>query len=284
MDYAIVCLIGVLGGGFAVFIALDAKRKKLDQQRREQEVQAEKFRNDSRAIAAKQHDIEQLSAKLAAEHKELSARVISFQELQNENAVLKRDLKNLDQNVRKLSLDREQQHQNQETLDTKVDDLGNRYLKENVKWIGTSLNPNNFSACKQRLQDVIERCRGVGFDVSAIVESDLLADLQEEYRKVVRAAFEREEQARIKAQMREELKREKEKQDLECKQEQLERERDAMKAAVERAVGVALAEAKDQHMPKSSKCSRHWLPSRPRSTRTRGPFRKPKSPNWVMCT
>jgi hypothetical protein len=47
--------------------------------------------------------------------------------------------------------------------------------------------------------------------------------------------------------MREELKREKEKQDLERKQEQLERERDAMKAAVEKSVSAALADAKDQH-------------------------------------
>jgi chromosome segregation ATPase len=177
MDYVIVCLIGVFGGGFIVFIALDSKRKKLEKQRQEQEVQLQRIRNDSQAVAARQQELEHLSAKFAAEHKEFSAKLISYQELQGENVILKRDLKNLDQNVRKLALDRDRQRQTQETLNTKVEDLGNRYLKENVRWIGTSLNPNNFSNCKQRLQDVIERCRGVGFDVSTNDESALISDL-----------------------------------------------------------------------------------------------------------
>jgi len=61
-----------------------------------------------------------------------------------------------------------------------------------------------------------------------------------EYQKAVRAAFEREEQARIKAQIREEQLREKE---IDRELKQLEREREAIKAALEKA----LADAKDQH-------------------------------------
>jgi len=247
MDYVIVCLIGVFGGGFAVFIALDSKRRRLDKQRQEQDLQAESIRSDSHILATKKEELDQLSKSLTKDQSEFNARAISYHELQGENTILKHDLKNLDINIRKMQLDHQQQRHTQEALDAKIQELGSRYLRENVKWIGASLTPNNFSNCKQRLQDVIERCRGVGFDVPASEETSLLAALQEEYKNTVRAAFDREEQARIKAQMREELNREKEKDELERKQQQLERERDAMKAAVELAVAKALAEAKDQH-------------------------------------
>ena len=247
MDYALVCLIGVLGGAFVVFILQDAKRKKLDKQHHEQESQAERIRSDKEAIATRQREIDQLSAKLAAEHKELSARAISYQELQNENGILKRDLRNLDQQGRKLALDRDAQRHNQETLDERSNELGHRYLKESVKWIGTSLNANNFTSCKQRLLDTIEKCRGIGFAISVDEENGLIANLKQEYEAAVRAEFQREEQARIKALMREELKREKEKQDLERKQQQLQREHDAMKATVDLAVARALAGQRDVH-------------------------------------
>ncbi len=239
MDYVIVCLIGVLGGGFTVFIALDSKRRKLDKQRQEQELEAQQIQNDSDALAKKKVELDQLSKTLTKDQSEFNARAISYQELQGENAILKHDLRNLDVNIRKLQLDHQQQRHTQGTIDGKIQELGNRYLRENVKWISTSLTPNNFSNCKQRLQDVIERCRGVGFDVPATEETALLAALQEEYKKTVRAAFDREEQAQIKAQMREELKREKEKEELERRQQQLQRERDDMKAAVDIAVGKA---------------------------------------------
>jgi hypothetical protein len=141
---------------------------------------------------------------------------------------------------RKLNLDVERQRQFQKELDERVKDLASRYLRENVKWIGSSLNPNNFSLCKQRLVEVIVRCRGIGFEVAVAEEATLLTDLKAEYEKVVRAAFEREEQARIKAQIREEQLRERE---IERELKQLEREREAIKTALEKA----LADARGQH-------------------------------------
>jgi DNA repair exonuclease SbcCD ATPase subunit len=68
----------------------------------------------------------------------------------------------------------------------------------------------------------------------------LHTDLREEYQKVVRAAFEREEQARIKARIREEQLRERE---IERELAQLEREREAISVALEKA----LADARGQH-------------------------------------
>lgn len=165
---------------------------------------------------------------------------MAYQELQQENSILKRDLSNLAVNIRKLSLDGAANQQTQVEIDRKVQELGARYLKENVKWIGNSLNPNNFANCKQKLLDVIERCRGIGFPVPAEQEQALLDELRLEYEKVVRAAFEREEQARIKAQIREEQQRERE---IQRELERVERER----AVLEAALVKALAEAEDQH-------------------------------------
>jgi len=143
-------------------------------------------------------------------------------------------------NVQKLQLDVEQRRQAQEALDSKIEDLGQRYLKENIKWISSSLSPNNFVSSKQRLQDVIERCRGIQLEISTEQEAAAIANLKEEYEKVVRAAFEHEEQIRIRAQIREEMIREKE---IERELKQLEREREAIKAALEKA----LADARGQH-------------------------------------
>ena len=67
-----------------------------------------------------------------------------------------------------------------------------------------------------------------------------MAELRQDYEKVVRAAFEREEQSRIKAQIREERARARE---IDRELRQLDREREAIKAALEKA----LAEAKDRH-------------------------------------
>ena len=185
-------------------------------------------------------ELETRSAGLGQAIAAFEAKVVSFNELQEENTILKRDLRNLDVNVRKLQLDRDLQQQTQNTLDEKANELGSRYLKENVKWIGVSLNPNNFAGSKQRLQDVIARCRGIGFDISQQEEDSLIANLKADYQKVVRAAFEREEQARIKAQIREEQLRQKE---IDRELKQLDREREAIQAALEKA----LAQAKDEH-------------------------------------
>lgn len=180
------------------------------------------------------------TARLKAEQAAFGARVISYRELEGENAILKRDLQNMDVSLRKAQLDREVQRKNQEAIDQRGKELGSRYLKENVKWIGSSLNPSNFVKCKERLQNVIESCRGIGYDVPEQEETTLLADLKAEYEKVVRAAFEREEQARIKARIREEQMLEKE---VERELKQLERERAAIQAALDKA----LAEARDEH-------------------------------------
>lgn len=276
MDYIIVALLGMAGGAFCVFMITEARRKALKEQKLVQEARAEQIENHFLALRAKEkrydEEVGQLKSaraefekrcdaemqvlkaargefdrecdeereRLKAAHAEFDNRVIQYTEFQDENAILKRDLRNIHVQVRKVQLDTEVQRKRHAEIQQKVSDLGSRYLKENVKWISASLNPNNFAASKQRLLDVIERCRGMDFEVPDAEERSLQEDLKSEFQMIVRAAFEREEQARIKAQIREEQIRERE---IEKEQRRLEHEREAIRVALERA----LAEAEGQH-------------------------------------
>ncbi len=180
------------------------------------------------------------ATRIANARDEFDKKVISYGELQGENGLLRGDLQALAVAFRKLRLDVQQQQQTQDSLDSRAKDLGGRYLKESVKWIGASLNANNYAACKQRLLDVTRRCREAGLPVSESDEAAYVADLKHEFERAVKAATEREEQARIKAQIREEQQREREL-DRELKQAARERE------AVENALAEALARAAGEH-------------------------------------
>jgi hypothetical protein len=240
MDYVVVMLIGLACGGVSVFVVLDSRRKRVE---REQAVLNDEWSRLHGEVLQYQARVQDLSTAQASfnsaveqynhANAEFNSRSVTYSDLQAENVVLKRDLRNLNIHLRKLKLDGEVAKEKQVTLDARIQDLGSRYLKENVKWIAASLNQNNFAACKQRLLSVIERCRGIDFDISKAEEDRLVADLKAEYELVVRAALEREEQSRIRAQIREEQQREKE---IEREMKRLEREQEAIELALERAL------------------------------------------------
>lgn len=240
MLYVFIFFIGALAGGSSVFLALVEQRRRLKEQRSKQDARAKNIEKAVQTIRTKQQQLDERTAQLKAERKVFDGHVVSYKDLEQESVILKRDLQNIDVNLRKLQLDRDLQRQTHEELSQRIGNLGSRYLKENVKWIGSSLTTNNFVASKQRLQGVIERCRGIGFDVPGQEEAVLLANLKEEYEKMVRAAFEREEQARIKAQIREE-------QRLQREVEREVKKLDTERAAIQAALDKALAEAKDEH-------------------------------------
>jgi hypothetical protein len=229
MSPVVAFLLGILAGGVSVFALTEVTRSRLRARRRSLDTLAEELKREQQDLDARH-----------AEYQSFSTQMVSYEELQDENAILKRDLQNIDVNLRKIELDRELQRENQNTLDERSKEVGSRYLKESVRWIGESLTPNNFVSCKQRLQKVLEACRGIGFEVTAAQEASLVEDLRQEFERAVRAAFEREEQARIKARIREEQLLERE---VERELKQLDRER----AAIQAALTKALAEAEDEH-------------------------------------
>ena len=168
------------------------------------------------------------------------AKKVQYDDLLRENNGLKHDIFNLAVQTRKTERDHAAIMRQQEEISQQANDLATRYLNENVAWIGEQLNSNNFASCKQRLLKVIEACRRIGFVIAEDREQELVENLKKEYEEAVRKEFQREEQARIKAQIREEerLAREVEKQIQEAQREEA-----AIKAALEKA----LKEAKDEH-------------------------------------
>ena len=163
-----------------------------------------------------------------------------YDELLRENCFLKQDLFNLTVHLKKMERDHAAIGRRQEEISQRTNVLGDRYLKENVAWIGAKLTSRNFSTCKDRLLKVVEACRGIGFHVPVEKEQRLVEDLRKEFEEAVRQEFAREEQARIKAQVREEerLAREIEKQIQDAERE---------KAAIQAALEKALKEARDEH-------------------------------------
>jgi len=183
MAYVVFALLGMCGGGFSVFMALEEKRRHFKAQQQQHEVQVKESQDQLELkveeLDLKTEELDKLHQSLETWRDELSKnrlalvstqssfdnKAIAYADLQTENTILKRDLRNVALHVRKLELDHEVRRQTQQTLDTRINDLGSRYLKDNVKWISKSLTQNNFVRCKKRLQDVIERCRAVDFDV-----------------------------------------------------------------------------------------------------------------------
>ena len=156
--YIFVLLIGLAGGAICVYVLLEQRQRQLREMRKH--VESDKRDNEriTQELSDKQRHLEGEANRVQKEAAAFNARVISLNELQNENSILKRDLRNLDIGFRKLKLDRDAQHGTQHDLDERSQQLAKLYLKDNLRWINSLLNQNNYTVCKQRLLDVIARC------------------------------------------------------------------------------------------------------------------------------
>ena len=87
---------------------------------------------------------------------------------------------------------------------------------------------------------VVEECRSIGFNVPEEQEESLTQDLKTLYEKILREDFQRQEQARIRVQIREDERLARE---IDKKIQEAEREQSAIAAALEKA----LEKTKDEH-------------------------------------
>lgn len=94
MAYFLMVLLGLLVGGAGVFFALARQRKTLAEAKKQRDSQRQE-------ISQVLEDIRLREQKLH----EFEIRVVTYNELQEENAILKRDLRNAAVNLRKLELD-----------------------------------------------------------------------------------------------------------------------------------------------------------------------------------
>jgi len=108
MAYIVLTLIGFLGGGFCVYLFIEQKRRALDAQHKKQVDQARRLSNALTDIEAQQQAVRNQSLTLQAAQTEYDARIITYQELVNANALLTTDLRNLYFAARSHDLDIEQ--------------------------------------------------------------------------------------------------------------------------------------------------------------------------------
>jgi hypothetical protein len=185
---------------------------------------------------AKMREVQAAIDALERNQAAFNSKAVPYSEMDAENVILKRDLRNIDSHVLKLQMDRDVLAEAQLKMSQRSEELAEKYLADVEKWIGGAITENNYASCKQKLTKTIEWCREIGFQVSNERETQLMSDLKHDYEMKVRKAVEKEEQARIKAQIREEQLRERE---IERELQTLDRERAAIKAALEKALSIA---------------------------------------------
>jgi len=240
MGYFVVMLVSFVGGATLVYFLLDQRRRALEILKGEVESQGKIIHARQVELTNREQQYGQQIQAYNIAKSNFDQQYVTYDELLKESHVFKADLNNLYQQIRKSQLDHQSTQNLQSNIDTKVNELGSKYLRDQVKWIKSSLNPNNYAICKQKLTDAISRIRDIGVVVATAEETRLFQDLKHEYELVVRAAFEREEQARIRAQIKEEQKLERE---VQRAIEQATRE----KKIVEEALAEALIKAHGQH-------------------------------------
>ena len=223
-------------------LRVDAERMKLASSDLDARIRqaAEAASSHSTEMVRQTNDLEQQRKSLVNNLREFESRKVQYESLLRENSGLKQDLFNLSIQIRKQERDSASMLNRQQELNQKVDDLGSRFLKENVSWIAARLSSNNYASCKERLLSAIGACRDIGLDVSAEVEEKLIQDLKAGFEKAVRDEFARQEQARIKSQIREQ-----ERLDREIQKHIQDAERE--KAMIQAALDKALKDAKDEH-------------------------------------
>jgi len=121
-----------------------------------------------------------------------------------------------------------------------IESLGICLLKDNVKFIGSKITANNYATSKKKYETAFTFCEKHGYSVPAEIQKEILGDLKNSFEEAVRKQWEKEEQARIKRQIREEQKLEAD------RQRELQR-LENQELAIHTALQKALQKAHDEH-------------------------------------
>ena len=128
--------------------------------------------------------------------------------------------------------------------------LGRSYVDDNFKFIVSKMTTSNFAASRDRMLKAINTCRSLGFDWPDNMEDDYTEKIREEFKRILRIDDMRQEQQRIKEQIREEQKASRELEKLKKKEEEAIKEREQAERAKEelqRAIADALDKANGEY-------------------------------------
>jgi hypothetical protein len=239
MLYLFTFLLGAwfCGGGIALWYVKN--RTKLRKRLEDVNAAIEQQAIEAARLQSARLQVEADRAFLESATKTFNARQVGYDSLAAENQALKQDLFNLSVRIRKQDRDNAAVGALQKRLHDQSSALAEHYLDEKVTWLSARLTINNYSSSKDQLVKAIEECRSIGYPVTAERETALIQDLKVLFETVVRREAQREEQARIKAQIREEerIRRETERELADAEREQM-----AIRAAIDRAMAITLDE------------------------------------------
>ena len=242
----VLTLLALVGGCTATYFVMDAPRRKAVERlakldRRQRELDVEQGRLEERArrlevqngrLGAATADLDSRVKEFTARRQEFDKRVILYDDLAAENRILRSDLKNSVVHASYLEHLRQVDQAGQSSAADQRDELGRAYFDEVSGAAKKAVNPSNLPQCNQRVRTAAERVRSAGVPLTPAEEAAALEAVKVQFQKAVRAAAEREEQAKLREQMRDEVRRQREADEA---LRQAERERAAAQAALDRA-------------------------------------------------
>jgi hypothetical protein len=254
---ALITFLALLGGCVATYFIMDAPRKralgrqkKLDRELYDVEQDREQLDRVERRLKARAAELDTRATwqtrreqSLATRQQEFNAQAVSYAELQTENRLLRTELKNTAVHAAFLEHIQQQHRAGATSVAEQRDSLGRAYFEEVVAAARRAMTASNLPQNNQKVRTAAERVRAAGVELTPAEERRALLELQTQFEKAVRAQEEREHQARLREQIREEQQREREIAAAEEAARQAEQERAAVAAALERA----LAQAHGQH-------------------------------------
>lgn len=250
----VLTLLALAGGCTGTYFVMDAPRRKaverhakLDRRQRELDVEqgrleerARRLEQQSKRLSAATAELDRRVNEFTARKHEFDQRVIAYDDLAAENRILRSDLKNSVVHASYLEHLRQVDQVGRSSAADQRDELGRAYFDEVSGAAKRAVNPSNLPQCNQRVRTAAERVRSAGVPLTPGEETTALEAVKVQFQKAVRAAAEREEQARLREQMRDEVRRQREADEA---LRQAERER----AAVQAALNNALSEAAGIH-------------------------------------
>jgi hypothetical protein len=243
---AILTVLALAGGVAVTFFIMDAPRRRAAELRLRltdelDEVRRDHRENDERARRLSDRAADVRGAETALERRtaEFDRRAITYDDLAAENRLVKQDLRNMALVTGQAEARADQASGQLAALSGHRDALGRVYLEEVRAATKKALTASNYATTKRRLEAALAQLEEGGVRPTSAGRDQLFGELQRQYEAVLRAEMEREEQARIREQMRDEQRRAREIREAQEASEQAERQRRAIEQALQQALGRA---------------------------------------------
>ena len=221
---AFLAFVGLIGGATVTYFIMDAPRRKHVNQLKELTLarcrlddEIEEHRTQAKRQIEFEKQLNQRDDRLIVEERKFAevrtafaGRAIEYGTLQNENRILRSELKNAGVHTAYLEHMRDSSRVSESAIEIQCNTLGKNYFEEVATNSKRSLTLANYINQKKRVQSVVSRLREIGFLLPPTEEERVLWDLHNLYLKAIQADSDRRDQTRIKEVMKDEERRQRE--------------------------------------------------------------------------